>query len=79
MGFLYSVSKTEKGCKITVYSGQPYFGDLVVKFNVRVFVRQTLIWFRVPGFIDALGNVIYCKRQKALIYYQATICHFSID
>ena len=47
-------------------------------FNVRVFVRQTLIWFRVPGFIDAFGNVIYCKRQKALTYYQATICHFSI-
>ena len=62
-----------------MYSDQPYFGDVVVKFNVRVFVRQTLIWFRVPGFIDAFGNVIYCKRQKALTYYQAAICHFSID
>lgn len=50
-----------------------------MKFSVRVFIWQTLIWFRVPGFIDALGNVIYCKRQKALTYYQATICHFSID
>ena len=37
-----------------------------------------MIWLHVPGFIDALGNVIYCKRQKALTYYQATICHFSI-